>query len=108
MESNKQSNIFCPICHTDNIQEVAKCNNCKNNFCKKCSLEWKERKDQCPFKCSQDIWKIALVDDDDKTVMLIEEIEYRKQNFRRLPNRKNCIVMIRGDENINRQDESNE
>ncbi|KAL4472254.1 hypothetical protein ABPG72_011615 [Tetrahymena utriculariae] len=53
-------NVICLIC-LDICKEPKICNGCKNQFCKLCVLQWMEKQNMCPLRCSQK-WEVDLND----------------------------------------------
>ena len=51
--------IYCPLCQCLMIEPVI-CFNCQNNYCKKCIESWKQKKDTCPNRCENPIFKNAI------------------------------------------------
>ncbi|KAL4472255.1 hypothetical protein ABPG72_011616 [Tetrahymena utriculariae] len=58
---NQNDSIICAICLQEVI-EPRKCLGCKNQFCKLCILQWKQKKDICPLNCYSGKWLVNLDD----------------------------------------------
>ena len=79
---------ICPICHSEEFTDKVYCQQCRNAFCSRCVQNWKELKDQCPYKCSEHEWTV-LREEDFATFQQRNAVA----SFRRVDKRKNGMIL---------------